>query len=507
MLIATPWIVPLALASMVLTVALWPLRGLRPWPRSIGALWLAVAVAWLSLDVIGPPLAVTPGEAAPIDSHRLGLALAVLAAVFAGLQIADLVLWEAFLGRRRRVPRLLISVFNVLFITIAVLFVINYILLRPITGLLVTSTVVSAVVGLSLQDVLKNVVAGLALQVEAPVTLGDWILIGGHEGEVTQINWRTLTLRTRENNDVVITNAKVATEDITNFSHPSAHVAQDVYVDVNQDCPPSDVKAVLLAATRQVDGVCDEPAPYAFLDAYLDSSIRYRVRYWIVDFPRRPRIADAVASAFWYHLARADMALPNPVREVSLRQVMPDEAERARDAEREVATGCLRGVALLDSLSDAQVDAVAGGSRLQRFAAGEVLAHQGEPGDVLFAVRAGRVRVEVADDDGRRVHVATRGPGDLFGETSLLTGAPRSATVVADVDTEVVVVDKSAFAGVFLSDPHIVEALSDVLAARAAETAASLAALPRGEAPAPLSGRDAVVAKIRQVFGLDRPAS
>jgi len=83
--------------------------------------------------------------------------------------------------------------------------------------------------------------------------------------------------------------------------------------------------------------------------------------------------------------------------------------------------------------------------QLKTGAMGTLLAAQDEPGDALFIVYSGRLKVAVAGDNGREVTLALLRPGDVFGEVSLLDGSPRTANVVAAVDTQVLVLSREAF--------------------------------------------------------------
>ncbi|MBM4421799.1 MAG: mechanosensitive ion channel [Chloroflexi bacterium] len=125
-------------------------------------------------------------------------------------------LWDYLLVQRRHVvvPRLLVDLFNVIVMFAAALAVLNIVFGVQLGAFLVTSTVVSAVIGLALQDMLGNVVAGLALQIERPFSVGDWVMVSDQEGQVTQMNWRTLTVRTRNNHHVIVPNSRIAKQEI-----------------------------------------------------------------------------------------------------------------------------------------------------------------------------------------------------------------------------------------------------------------------------------------------------
>jgi small-conductance mechanosensitive channel len=86
--------------------------------------------------------------------------------------------------------------------------------------LLATSAVTSLVLGLALQPILANFFAGLVISVERPFRINDWIQVGDQEGRVVAITWRTTHLRTRDNDNIVIPNGKLAEERVHNFYYP-----------------------------------------------------------------------------------------------------------------------------------------------------------------------------------------------------------------------------------------------------------------------------------------------
>jgi CRP-like cAMP-binding protein len=195
------------------------------------------------------------------------------------------------------------------------------------------------------------------------------------------------------------------------------------------------------------------------------------------------------------------MVIPFPIRDVNLRTVREDAEQLARLDTEAAVFAALRAHPLLAPLRDDQVRDLATDSARLRFTAGEVLFRQGEPGDSLVVVEAGQLRVDVADDAGQPVTVAHRGPGEHVGEMSLLTGEARSATVCAEFETDVLVVPKAAVADVLLADAAIMEALSDVLAARIVERDAQLAESAAHAAARQAGLRDAILARMRGFFG------
>ncbi len=83
--------------------------------------------------------------------------------------------------------------------------------------------------------------------------------------------------------------------------------------------------------------------------------------------------------------------------------------------------------------------------RHRRFRRGEVIFHEGDPGDALHVVTSGAVKIVLSSDEGEEAIIATLHPGDFFGELSLLDGAPRSATATAVEATETLSLPRDTF--------------------------------------------------------------
>ena len=109
--------------------------------------------------------------------------------------------------------------------------------------LLATSAVTSLVLGLALQPILTNFFAGVVISLERPFRINDWIQVGEHEGRVTQITWRTTSIRTRQNDTVILPNANMARETLTNYLYPHPLHMSRIYVGAHFLTPPHRVKA------------------------------------------------------------------------------------------------------------------------------------------------------------------------------------------------------------------------------------------------------------------------
>lgn len=470
------------------------LKRLRLWSTLTGLAW-------------GSRLAVH-GTGIPYEkpASQVLSALAVLAGTAALLRLFDLVFWDWFLSRRRHVsvPRLVIDLIKLIAIAGVAVAILKYDFGMELSGLLVTSTVVSAVIGLAIQDMLANVAAGLGVQIERPFSVGDWLLIGSHEGMVTQLNWRTLTLLTRDHHQILVPNSTVAKTEVVNFSRPTTLQRAHTTVGVAYRHPPGIVKAALARAAQSADGVSPDPPVEILVESFGDSSIVYDMRFWITDFSRLQEITDDVSCRVWYELKRCNLEIAFPQRDVTLRTASDEQEKIAAEKRRREIFAVLRPLPVFAALSDEQIGTLVDGAVMHAYTTGELLVREGDYGSSLFVIRSGCVRIDKALDGGGATTMARMGAGDFFGEMSLLTGEPRTASIVAEDETEVVVVSKEAFAPVLTADTGILVGLSAALESRARNLAARLADLPAtAEQAKPAPSASPLLRRIGRFFGLD----
>jgi CRP/FNR family transcriptional regulator len=130
-----------------------------------------------------------------------------------------------------------------------------------------------------------------------------------------------------------------------------------------------------------------------------------------------------------------------------------------------IAREALRGCGLFGNADEPTLDALAAALRVRRFRKAETVFHQGDPGDALFIVASGSVKVVLPSDEGAEpAIVAVLGAGEFFGELAILDGAPHSATIVAIEPTETLVLHRDAFLALIDNEPELRRALLASLA-------------------------------------------
>ena len=328
---------------------------------------------------------------------------------------------------------------------------------------LVTTSAVSAVViGFALQDTLGNAFAGLAIQSEKPFNVGHWVRVGDFEGRVTEVTWRATKLRSKQGNLAILPNNIVAKEAIINFSEPAAPLRLEVEVGASYMVPPNKVKAAMMEALRHSSRVLAAPSPDIVLVAFDASAVTYRARFWIDDFAADEVSRDEVRTAIFYAFQRHDIEIPYPIQVQYERSFdTPDPGTKLAEQER-----LLGGVDLLASLPPEARTQIAMSAPLAVYGSGETIVRQGDQGQSMFVVVGGEVRVVL---EPKRNEVARIQRGGYFGEMSLLTGDPRTATVLAAGDVAVVEIGADLFRRVIAAHPEAIEKIGMAVMMRRAE--------------------------------------
>jgi CRP-like cAMP-binding protein len=201
----------------------------------------------------------------------------------------------------------------------------------------------------------------------------------------------------------------------------------------------------------------------------------------------------------WYAFQRQGIEIPYPVRSIQVQPV--SSAALAGPEEHADIVQKLRRVDFLSVLPDPDLDLLAGKLRRRFYLIGECLIREGEAGEEFFFIERGTARVNINHSGGRKV--ADLAAADFFGEISLLTGEPRSATVIATSELQVLVIDKACFQEILFRNPSLAEVIGETLSRRRADLTAARetlrppsAAEPGGPPRTRLSGR------IKQFFGI-----
>jgi small-conductance mechanosensitive channel len=262
--------------------------------------------------------------------ERYAAALTVAAAVGGAVHIIVSFLFTVFFSRKRDIhlPPLLRNV--ILAVTYIAILLVALKTADPnfsLSPLLVASGVLSLVLGLALQDVLSNLIAGVTLSVEKPLRTDDWVQVEGQEGKVVEITWRTTKILTRQNDYIIYPNRLIAEKALCNLNYPSSLHWEFIQVGLPYSTLPSIAEEALLEAASRVPGVLSKPHPRVFLLRFDDSAILYGLSLPIEDYDNSRLILSDVRKEIYYALKRYGIVIPFPIRTVQLHQGLPPAEE------------------------------------------------------------------------------------------------------------------------------------------------------------------------------------
>lgn len=357
------------------------------------------------------------------------------------------------------------------------------------------STIIGIVVGLALQDTLGNLFAGIAMQADQPFQVGDVIAISNRgTGVVEAVSWRGVKIRTFQNKLLIISNAVLGKETIEVAPRDNLN-ARLVFFNTLYSNSPSKTAQVVREVVRHVDNVSSKIRPIVRIRNLGDNGIDWEIKYWLDDYKRYNDTDSQIRQRVWYVFQRENINFAYPTRTIHVEkktEPVPEEDVVSSVSEQ------LSRVPVFAPLSEEEISKLARASVRRVFAPGEPIVRKGQEGRSMFVIVRGNVRVELPGKQGPVV-INRLTANDFFGEMSLLTGAPRSATVVTDDEVEVLEIRKRALQPIFDANPELMEAVTAIIEERK-ELLQKETDIHVSEKPDRSKG---VLSSIRKFFGID----
>ncbi|MBF0449647.1 MAG: mechanosensitive ion channel [Candidatus Magnetomorum sp.] len=301
------------------------------------------------------------------------------------------------------VPRFL----GFLIYSIAGLGIIAFVFEQEISKLLATGGVFAMMVGLAVKMNVADIISGIAINIESPFRLGDWIKINTFEGVVTDITWRSTRVKTGENAILCVPNSKATESSIQNFNGPEALNWIKINVPVSHLASPECVDNILMAAILATREIITDPIPKIFYKGSTELNAWFEIFFCIKDYANRKIRIDSVWTSIWKHLRYAEMQLSMMGQTLTFPQFKLFDILDSLDI--------LDGVTRQDKLE------LVPHFTKRSFAAQEMIVdHQKSVSDAFYIIRQGAVRVYLPSNDGEMIEVDRMGVGDYFGETGLL---------------------------------------------------------------------------------------
>lgn len=363
-----------------------------------------------------------------------------------------------------------------------------------LSAIVTTTTVITATIAFAMQSTLANALSGFSIQSDQLLSRGNWISIKEKNifGEITNVGFRYTTLKSLENQLVMVPNSVIMQNVVTFHGNRDAEEkpAQQVDVMLGYDMPPETAKSLLLKVLCDDREVLDVPEPLVRLISLNDSGITYQLRFFIVDPSRRIPVQDSIYSQVWYAVNRAGHSFPFPHR-----QIITAESRQPFEFSKEHIVSHLLDSGLFAMLEADNVSVLAEQSPINVYGVNEIVVRQGEGGSSLFIVLKGTLEVLVDE-----MIVGSICQGSFFGEMSLLTGEPRSATVRAASEVWLAEITKEIMEPILRSNPVMLDTLSSILAEREKKSRTSRAI--QNESAPVLPRNEDYLQRLKSFFGI-----
>ena len=188
--------------------------------------------------------------------------------------------------------------------------------------MLTTTTVLTAAVAFAMQNTLANVFYGFTVQIDPQMARGNWIALPEKNlfGQIDNVGFRYITLRTLDNNLVLVPNSMVVQSVVTTHGNiqeaAQERAALTTTIGLPYELPPEEARGLLLRVLTEEPLVLEQPSPQVRLQNLADSSIVYLLKFWVADPQQRNLALDAIQTKAWYAVNRSGWSFPFPHRQL-----------------------------------------------------------------------------------------------------------------------------------------------------------------------------------------------
>ena len=227
------------------------------------------------------------------------------------IEAFETALLDYWLHERKKIaiPNVVRHLLLVILYTVAALSIVGNVTGVNLAPILATSTVITVVLGLALQDTLGNLFAGLALSLDRSFRETEWLLVDGVEGQVVFMGWRSTHLRTFSGDIVVIPNSIIAKARVQNFSAQEKRTSRNIEVLCTLETAPDQMEAAVVAAVARVPIILADPPVKVWLVGATPLYQRYVVKFWIDDFGIHDDTESDLYKALFTEMHRGGIAL------------------------------------------------------------------------------------------------------------------------------------------------------------------------------------------------------
>ena len=332
-----------------------------------------------------------------------------------------------------------------------------------LTGLWTTSSVLLAVIGFALRTVLLDLFSGIAMGLDRPFEIGDWIRVANDElvGRVESINWRITTLVTRDNMVRLVPNSLLSADTVLNYG-TGRYFREKIDILLDYSVSAHRAERILVGSALSVPEIQHAvKAPDTLIKEFTEHGVNWELRFWLNDYDRRDSLKYQVQKNILKNLYVSGLTASREKMEVSYSRNMPDIEDR------DDVQFLLKHTEVFQSLPEEEIRFLSKRAIRRLYHAGETIYTFNDKARSLFLILEGTLSVRMASSNSNDlVEVAKLKSGELFGIKALRVGAFRTSHIQADIDS-IVYELKTKYVEPMLNERQgLVIALNEVLKKR-----------------------------------------
>jgi small-conductance mechanosensitive channel/CRP-like cAMP-binding protein len=397
-------------------------------------------------------------------------------------RLISVFIWEGLVFKKtgKQIPKLLKDLVVVVIFFIVLLGIMSTVFGYSLTGFWATSGIVGIVLGFALQNIILDTFTGIAINLDKPYKIGDWITIHSDKnpelniyGCLVEISWRTTRIRTRDDNLVIIPNRMLGQLIVTNYTS-NLPTRQTLIITLDFSIPPDRALRTLTAGTKAALGKNNslaEPPPKTMVYNTNTSGIEYLIWFWIRGDVSFELARHFVVKSIMEHLQQAGIIIAYPKQHLYYAEMPISHI----DDSIEERVAILNRIPLFNILNAEEINHFAANLQKLLYKEGETIVKQGDLGDTMFIIVEGLLDVfNDLHESTHKVKVAQMIGGQFFGEMSLLTGQARSATVIAATDTMLYAISTDIISPLIKKKPDLAKQFSKIVAERSLRTSKAM---------------------------------
>ncbi|MDG1843225.1 MAG: mechanosensitive ion channel family protein [Nitrospinaceae bacterium] len=388
-------------------------------------------------------------------------------------RLLSLLFWDTLIKKISSAPPplLLVQLSGIAVLILTLSCIAHFVFDEPLTTIIAAAGGLGFVLGFAIQGLILDLFSGLAIQMDRPFKVGDFINCHNRFGEtfigrVEETSWRTTRLWTTERNLIIVPNSYITSTIVTNYSLPEsvARFELDYTLDFSV---PSD-RAIRIFTAALIDsigpkGPVASPKPKTILTGVNSDGVVYKLRYFLEPKQVSPSKArNTIHANVIHHLVNAGMSHSYAKQDIFLGK-MPKRQKSWNNKEDRM--DLLSHIALFQDFSSDLLEAITNSFHLKELNPEDILINQGDDGESLFVLVEGLLEVSI-QVEGEKRHLTFLRPGSFLGEMALLTGEKRSADVTSSTESLVGELTKESIMSLATENPEVLKKMTAVVAKR-----------------------------------------